>query len=147
MLKKILNKETVLYLIFGGLTTLVNYVSFFLLYNVSQVESTLSNIIAFILAVVFAYFVNKLFVFESKSWAPKVIGPEILQFLSARIFSFVIEAAGLFVADKLLKLGRFTLLTVRGIELDGVLITKLALAVIVVILNYIFCKLVIFKKK
>ena len=62
--KKILNKETFLYLIFGILTTIVNIVSFFLFNKLFDYK--LSNIIAFILAIVFAYITNKIYVFESK---------------------------------------------------------------------------------
>ncbi len=146
-MKKLFNKETVLYLIFGVLTTAVNYGVFYAFYHVLALSSILSNAIAFALAVIFAYFVNKLFVFESKSWAPAVIGPEILQFLGARIFSFLIEEAGLLICDNWLRLGRYHLFTLWGIEIDGVLLAKLALAVIVVLLNYVFCKWFIFKKK
>ena len=64
ILKKILNKETFLYLIFGILTTIVNIVSFFLFNKLFNYK--LSNIIAFILAIVFAYITNKKYVFESK---------------------------------------------------------------------------------
>ena len=147
MLKKLLNKETISYLFFGILTTVVNYGTFYIFYNVMALASTIANLIAFVFAVIFAYIVNKLFVFESKSWAFAVIGPEMLQFLLSRIFSFLIEEAGLLLADPVLDLGRYTVFTLFGIEVDGVLLAKLALAVIVVILNYFFCKLMIFKKK
>lgn len=147
MPKKLLNKETVLYLFFGGFTTLVNYLCFYLFYRTAGLSSLWSNFIAFAAAVIFAYLVNKLFVFESKSWSLQILLPEMGQFLAARIFSFLLEEAGLWVADDLLKLGRFTLLRLGGFSMDGILLTKLALAVVVVVLNYVFCKLLIFKKK
>ena len=65
-IKKIINKETILYLFFGVLTTLINYVSFFLFYNVMQINELIANTIAFIFSLIFAFVVNKLFVFESK---------------------------------------------------------------------------------
>ncbi len=146
-MKKFLNKETLLYLFFGVLTTAVNYIVFYLFYQLLALSSLLSNAIAFAAAVIFAYIVNKQFVFESKSWKPAVIGPELLQFLGARVFSFLLEEAGLLICDNLLNLGRFRILSVFGIQVDGILLSKLALAFIVVILNYFFCKWFIFKKK
>lgn len=147
MIKKLINRETVLYFIFGVMTTLVNYSIFHLLYNIMAMQSAIANILAFLAALVFAYVVNKLFVFESKSWHWVVIGPEMLQFLLARIFAFLIEEAGILISDNWLKLGRFNLFTLWGIEVDGVFFSKILLAVITVIINYIFCKLLVFKKK
>ena len=75
--KKIVNKETILYIVFGVLTTLVNFVAFKLFTMVfdklvsSQLGVHISNVLAWIFAVAFAYVTNKLFVFESKSWAQK----------------------------------------------------------------------------
>ena len=72
--KKLVNKETILYVVFGVLTTLVNFVAFKLFTMVfdklisSQLGVHISNVLAWIFAVAFAYVTNKLFVFESKSW-------------------------------------------------------------------------------
>lgn len=145
-MKKLLNKETLLYLIFGVLTTAVNYLVFYLCYDLGGIASAIANTIAFIAAVIFAYLVNKIFVFESKSWALAALVPEMLQFLGARVFSFAVEEAGLLISDNLLKLGRYTLFTYGNFTIDGVLATKLFLAVFVVIINYVFCKW-IFRKK
>ena len=147
-IKKILNRETVLYIIFGVATTAVNYVVFYLLYNVlwSQSRSLAANAAAFVAAVIFAFVVNKLFVFESKSWNMDTLKREIPSFLAARIGSFGIEEAGLFLAEKVLKLGGIIAITVAGVALDWITIVKLALAFVVVALNYVFCKLIIFKK-
>ena len=86
-IKKILNRETVLYIIFGVATTVVNYVVFYLLYNVlwNQSHSLAANAAAFVAAVIFAFVVNKLFVFESKSWSADTLKREIPSFLAARI--------------------------------------------------------------
>ncbi|MBQ7936075.1 MAG: GtrA family protein [Clostridia bacterium] len=145
-MKKFINKETLLYLIFGVMTTIINYSVFFLCYNLQNIPSTIANIIAFVAAVIFAYLVNKIFVFESKSWKPAVLMPEILQFLGTRIFSFLLEEAGLFISDNLLKLGRYKLFTYGTFVLDGVTFVKIVLSIAVVIINYLFCKW-IFKKK
>lgn len=147
-LKKILNRETVLYIIFGVATTAVNYVVFFLLYNVlwRQENSLLANAAAFVAAVIFAFVVNKLFVFESKSWSAGTLKKEIPSFLAARIGSFGIEEAGLFLAEEVLKLGGVAAITIGGTVLDWITIVKLALAFVVVALNYVFCKLLVFRK-
>lgn len=147
-LKKLLNRETILYIIFGVATTVVNYVVFHILYNVlwRQNHSLTANAVAFVAAVIFAFVVNKLFVFESKSWSAQTLKREIPSFLAARIGSFGIEEAGLFLAEKVLKLGGVIAVTVAGVALDWITIVKLALAFVVVALNYVFCKLIIFKK-
>ncbi len=147
-IKKILNRETVLYIIFGVATTAVNYVVFYLLYNVlwSQSRSLEANAAAFVAAVIFAFVVNKLFVFESKSWSMDTLKREIPSFLAARIGSFGIEEAGLFLCEKVLKLGGVIAITLGGVALDWITVAKVALAFVVVALNYVFCKLFIFRK-
>ena len=147
-IKKILNRETVLYIIFGVATTVVNYVVFYLLYNVlwSQSRSLEANAAAFVAAVIFAFVVNKLFVVESKSWSMDTLKREIPSFLAARIGSFGIEEAGLFLCEKVLKLGGVIAITLGGVALDWITVAKVALAFVVVALNYVFCKLFIFKK-
>ena len=147
-IKKILNRETVLYIIFGVATTAVNYVVFYLLYNVlwNQRRSLAANAAAFVAAVIFAFVVNKLFVFESKSWSMNTLKREIPSFLAARIGSFGIEEAGLFLCEKVLKLGGVIAITLGGVALDWITVAKVALAFVVVALNYVFCKLFIFKK-
>ena len=146
-IKKILNRETVLYIIFGVATTAVNYVVFYLLYNVlwNQRRSLAANAAAFVAAVIFAFVVNKLFVFESKSWCMDTLKREIPSFLAARIGSFGIEEAGLFLCEKVLKLGGVIAITLGGVALDWITVVKVALAFVVVALNYVFCKLFIFK--
>ena len=147
-LKKLLNRETILYIVFGVATTVVNYIVFHLLYNVlwSQRNSLVANAAAFVAAVIFAFVVNKLFVFESRSWAPAVLRREIPSFLAGRIGSFGIEEAGLFLAEKVFKLGGVVAITVGTTALDWITVIKVALAFVVVALNYVFCKLFVFKK-
>lgn len=147
-LKKLLNRETILYIIFGVATTVVNYVVFYLLYNVlwNQSRSLIANAAAFVAAVIFAFVVNKLFVFESRSWSAATLKREIPSFLAARIGSFGIEEAGLFLAEKVLTLSGVIAVTVAGVALDWITVIKVMLAFVVVALNYVFCKLFIFKK-
>lgn len=107
-------------------------------------HSLLANAIAFVAAVVFAFVVNKCFVFESKSWAWSNLRKEMSAFLAARIGSFAIEEAGLLCCE-LLELNQFGVY-VGAMHIDGIMVAKLVLSVIVVILNYIFCKWFVFKK-
>jgi len=146
-MKKFLNRETVSYLIFGVLTTVVNYVVFHLCYTAMGARgSVLANAIAFVAAVIFAFVVNKLFVFESKSWAPEVLRREIPPFLASRVASFGIEELGLFLSEGVFHWNQVMVLSIGETVIDGVTVTKLALSVIVVILNYVFCKLLVFRK-
>ena len=96
-IKKLLNKETVSYLFFGVMTTVVNYLTFFLCYNVCTIPTLLSNALAFAAAVIFAYCVNKLFVFESKKNGLLALAKEFLSFIGARLLTFALEQAGLTV--------------------------------------------------
>ena len=142
LLKKLLNRETVTYLIFGVLTTLLNWALFWLGTKLFGDEHALViNIFCFVAAATFAYVTNKLFVFESRSWSRKVLAREIPSFFSARIFSFLLEEAGLWLSRDVLRVGRFSILGVGGL-----MIAKILLSVLVVVLNYIFSKLFIFKK-
>ena len=147
-LKKLLNRETILYIVFGVATTVVNYIVFHLLYNVlwHQNHSLAANAAAFVAAVVFAFVVNKLFVFESRSWDAATLKREIPSFLGARIGSFGIEEAGLFLAEKVFRLGGVIAITIGGTTFDWITVVKIALAFVVVALNYVFCKLFVFKK-
>ena len=147
-IRKLLNRETILYIVFGVATTLVNYVVFHLLYNVlwHQRNSLVANAAAFVAAVIFAFLVNKLFVFESRSWSGATLKREIPSFLAGRIGSFGIEEAGLFLAEKVFRLGGIVAITLGTTELDWITVIKVALAFVVVALNYVFCKLFVFKK-
>ena len=140
-LKKLVSRETALYLLFGVLTTAVNYVAFVLCYSGLALRATTANALAFVLAVAFAFVTNKWVVFESKSWAFSALKREVPAFLGGRIFSFLLEQLGLWLASDVLTLHRYTFW-----RLDGVMMAKLALAVIVVALNYVFGKW-IFRKK
>ena len=141
MKKFIFSKETWLYLFYGVLTTVVNYVAFYLFYSVffHQKASVVANVIAFIFAVTFAYITNKLFVFESKSWVPKVAAREFVSFVVSRLATGVIEWFGPLLLFKI------------GLDQDlfGVkgFVAKIVCSVLVVILNYVFSKLLVFTKK
>lgn len=126
-------KEILLYLVFGGVTTLVNYGVYVICGHVFHMDVVPANIIAWVLAVIVAYVTNKLWVFESKSWNIRIVGKEFGEFVLARLATLVIETILLWIfVDKL--------------HVND-LIMKIITNVIVVILNYIFSKFIIFKKK
>ena len=140
-------KELIVYLIFGVLTTLVNFIAFWLFSKLLGEELYLiNNAFAWVVAVVFAFVTNKLFVFDSKSWALKTSGKEFVEFVGARLFSFGIEEGGMWLFIDLLNFGAKEI-TIFGIIISGQIIVKLILAVIVVIINYFFSKFIIFKKQ
>lgn len=152
MIKKIINKETILYVAFGVLTTLVNFAAFklfdLLFTSLFTVDLTLlTNAVAWVLAVIFAYVTNKLFVFESKSWKGEVLKKEMPAFAGARLFSLGVEELGLLIFVTILKFDRFKLNVFGLFDIGGKMLVKISLAVIVVVLNYFFSKLVIFRKK
>ena len=142
-MKRLLNRETVLYVIFGGLTTLVNYVVFWLGIHAFGEDAALwVNIVAFIAAAAFAYFTNKLCVFESRSWRWEVLRRELPSFFGARIVSFLLEEGGLALCTDVFHVARY-----RFLGVNGLMIAKVALSVVVVVLNYLFSKLYIFSRK
>ena len=109
-------------------------------------SNLVNNAIAWVVGVIFAYVTNKLFVFESKSWNLKLVTKEITGFLGARIFSFLVEEGGMFLFISVLGLGEKSL-ELLGFTITGQFIVKLLLAVIVVVLNYVFSKFFIFRKQ
>ena len=137
MLRKLMEllkkyRELLLYGIFGVVTTVVNVVVYWLCYERCGVGSDSSVVIAWIVAVLVAFVTNKLWVFDSKSWAPRVALPEALNFFGFRLGTGVLELVLMHV-----------LVTMLG--LPGTLM-KLSVNVIVIILNYIASKLVIFRR-
>ena len=144
IIDKIVTREILMYLIFGVLTTLVNYTATILLsrYVFTSQQSgqfTLCNAVAWAVSVLFAFFTNKLFVFESKSFAPAVFAKEFISFVAARALSGIIE---IFMPELLMKAGLDqTLFGVKGMP------AKLAVSIFVIIFNYVFSKLVSFRKK
>lgn len=130
-------KEIILYIVFGVLTTVVNIVVYQLLFNVMK-EVIVPTTIGWILSVAFAFITNKLFVFESKSFAPKVFLPEMGAFFLARLASYFIDLG-------------IVWLTVEYLGWDyailGLQVWKIISNVIVIIINYVLSKLFIFKKK
>ena len=147
LLKKLLNRETVLYLVFGALTTLVNFIVFDRM-NAALGERwvVVSQAMAFVAAVLFAFFTNKPFVFRSKDWSAGTLAREIPAFFGGRILSFLIETALVLAARDWVHAGSYAL-RIGGWSINGLTVAKVPIAVVTVILNYHFSKFWAFRKK
>ena len=121
------------YLVFGVLTTVVNYAVYLPVYNFCGISAAVSNIIAWVVAVIFAFLTNKPFVFHSHDWSAKIVVPELTKFVSCRIASGVLETVILFLA-------------VDCMAWNGNL-WKLLTQVLVIIINYVGSKLLVFRNK
>ncbi len=125
-------KELLLYVFFGGCTTLINIVSYFVCRQWLRLAVVPADVAAWFLSVVFAYITNKLFVFESKSWQARTVAKEAAEFFAARVFSLGVDVAMLYVTVELLGWWEMPM--------------KIAANVVVIIINYILSKWIIFKK-
>ncbi len=139
--KKFLNRETINYLIFGVLTTIVNYVVYVAIMYLSgmseaddgyQMLINIAVLISWVFAVAFAYITNKLYVFESKSFEFKIVVKECIAFVAARLFSLGCEVVWMNIVVSL------------GMN-DK--IAKILANVFIIIMNYFFSKFFIFKEK
>jgi putative flippase GtrA len=144
-LNKKLMREIFMYLVFGVLTTIVSILvykganhAFGLRYYL------LSNVISWVVAVAFAFVTNKLWVFESKSWAREIIARELTRFAGARLFSLGAEQLGLFLLIDIARMGA-SVWDVAGYALTGYDLAKFIMQIVVVLLNYVFSKRLIFK--
>ena len=160
LIDKFFTREIVTYIIFGVLTTAVNLITFYITKQIfisigwdgvfnamlgsagwekalallgSGTDYLDATVIAWTVAVIFAFVTNKLIVFESKSWKPAVAGKEFIGFIGARLFSPLVELLCMFIMVTLLHWNEF--------------VAKVIVQIIVVILNYVFSKLIIFKNK
>lgn len=131
--KLFVNRETITYGIAGVSTTIVNFIAYHLFCNILGIPNLIANAIAWVIAVAFAYVVNARWVFQDKQEDAAAESKKVVKFFGARIVTFVVEEAGMFILVDLL----------HGHNL----IMKAIVAVLVIILNYIFSKLFVFTKK
>jgi len=129
LIEKLYGNSVVRYVFFGGCTTLVNLVSFYILRKL-KVELNTANIISIILAILFAYVVNSKYVFQDKCDSLKAHIQPFCKFIGARLVTMVIEVGGVWL-----------LVSVIGM---GDMIGKFLTQFIVLILNYIFSKFFVF---
>ena len=123
-----LKKELFLYIVFGILTTLVNIITYLFFTRIFGINYLISNIIAWIISVLFAYFTNRIWVFESSNTN---IIKEISLFFGGRLFSGIVDVGFMYVFIEILSINDF--------------ISKIIIQILVIILNYLFSKLIVFK--
>lgn len=126
-------RSFIAYAVFGVFTTVVNIVTYNICYVQMGMSNTISNVISWVLAVTFAYLTNKVWVFDSRSWEWSVLVKEVPAFISCRLATGIMDLVIMFVSVDVMKA-------------NG-MIMKILSNVLVIILNYVFSKLVIFKKK
>ncbi|MBO6110519.1 MAG: GtrA family protein, partial [Methanobrevibacter sp.] len=123
-----IDRELVLYVLFGAFTFFVNVITYFFFQSVLGINYLISNILAWFLSVLFAYITNRKWVFESRS--PNIL-KEMSLFFGGRIFSGAVDTALMYLFIDVLTLGNT--------------FSKIVVQIIVIILNYVFSKLIVFK--
>lgn len=133
-IKKLFNKykEMILYLFFGGCTTLVNIIAYYICSKIG-IGTAVSTVIAWVLSVLFAYITNRKYVFESKAIGFLTIIKETANFFFCRLATGLLDLAIMVVFVDLLHFNGMTI--------------KILSNIIVIILNYVASKLLIFRKK
>ena len=134
-IKKLWKKyeEAISYLFWGGVAFFLSMILFYIFANMMFLHEQVANVITWIICVIFTYFTNRIFVFKSKSKGWKKVGKEFLEFVTARVITLLMECVILFVFVDLLSCHN--------------MIGKFIGQVVVIVSNYIFSKLWIFKKK
>ncbi len=130
-------REQIMYLIFGGLTTIINWLVYVLLVAVGQ-DIEVTNVIAWLVAVLFAYVTNRAFVFQCKATNKKEVFKEFVRFFGSRVATGIVEIVGFPV---LYRIG----LNQELLGIDGFL-AKITVSVAVIILNYVCSKVIVFRK-
>ena len=149
-------REIIMYIIFGVLTTLVRWITqwifsglfeailpkrelnlLFLHYDSTAVF--VATLLSWLAAVLFAYVTNKLWVFESKSWKPRIAVREFWQFFLSRFITGIIEIGGIYL---LVGVG-VDMLVISKSSMDATVI----MSAIIMVLNYVFSKLIVFNTK
>ena len=123
-------KEVIMYLIFGVLTTVVNIVVYYIMADMLHIHYMMSNVVAWLLSVLFAYVTNRTYVFESKS---QDIMKEMISFFGARLATGIMDMVFMWIFV--------------GLHILPDFIAKVISNVFVIIANYVLSKLVVFKGK
>ena len=129
---KCYNNRVLRYIFYGGLTTLVNLAVYYLLRLVFKVPMTPANVTSIICAILFAYFVNSRFVFETKAVGFSEHFIEFVKFCGARVSTLVIETWGVWFMASVLKIND--------------LVGKVIIQFIVLALNYVFSRFLVFTR-
>ncbi len=128
--KKLFNKEIILYLIFGVLTTLVDAIIFYIANYILNIHYVISTCLAWIFAVLFAYITNKIFVFSATKNKQNIF-KEMFSFFSLRLVSLLLSIVFMVIMVNIMNINEF--------------LSKILVNVLVVIANYFFSKIFIFK--
>ncbi len=131
-IKEKLSKSVIYYLIFGVLTTVINLIIFYCCHNLLNINELVANIIAWIVAVIFAFVTNKYIVFESKSNESKTFFKELTSFLTARLLTLGLEEVMILL-----------FITILGFNAT---LVKLTAQFLVIVFNYVLSKIFVFKK-
>lgn len=126
-------KSVIAYLFFGVCTTAVNVIVYDICYHRIQMANVPATVVAWVLAVLFAYITNKLFVFDSRSFAPSLLKKEIPAFFGCRLLTGVLDVVIMYLA-------------VDCMHWNSTL-WKLISNILVILLNYVASKTVIFRKE
>ena len=129
--RKEFSAETARYIFIGALTTLVNVGLFRLLWNIIGIDVTVSNVTSISVSILFAYVANKLFVFRHRSNSRYELIVEFAKFVGSRLFTMAIEIGSLLVFFNILGYDAW--------------FVKLAVQVIVIVINYIISKMIVFR--
>lgn len=125
------NREVVAYLFFGGMTTLVNFLSYALLHDLFRIRENVANGIGWFVSVLFAFVTNKKYVFNDRSATFADWTKKLASFFGCRALS-----------------GAFDIITFSLlVPYINDYLLKILISVVVIILNYIFSKLWVFRKK
>lgn len=130
MIENYKDNEVILYLVVGVLTTIINILSFFLFESMFHMYYVYSNMIAWALAVLFSYFASKKYVFNQGSNENNDIKSFVL-FTLMRLLTLVLEIAFLFVMIDVFSI--------------NTLLSKVGTNIIVLVLNYVFSKYLVFR--
>lgn len=127
------NNDVLRYIFFGGCTTLVNLVCYYILRLATPINMNIANTISVMAAILFAYFVNSRFVFHSEAENLKQRFGEFTKFVGARLSTMIIEVGGVWLMAEVMHIND--------------LIAKFVIQFIILVLNYIFSKFLVFTKK
>ena len=122
-----LKKELISYVVFGAFTTLINIAVYFIFTDIFHINYIIANIVSWFVSVMFAYVTNRIWVFESDN---ENVAKEVFLFYGGRIFTVIVDTLLMILFIDVLSIGNF--------------VSKITVSIIVIILNYLFSKWVVF---
>lgn len=126
-------KGGILYIVFGVLTTLINWITYYVFFDICRFSNVIATIFAWLFAIVFAFITNKIWVFESKTFETKRLVKEAASFLAVRAATGLLDVVIMFVSVDLLNSNAY--------------VWKILSNVVIIISNYALSKLIVFKKE